>query len=72
MLHFPLCLEYLIGMPKIDIVFGFDIVVCVCIRLVPYDVFSTQIYFQNIAHERPINAVFVRPSFRKQFLNVGQ
>ena len=69
MLHFPLCRESVLGRPRIDIAFEFDMVFCFGIRLAPYAVyFSTQIYFQHIARpdesDRPINIVFVRPSVR--------
>ena len=43
------------------------------IRLAPYPVFSTRIYFQHIArpaeNDRPINIVFVRPSVRSSVVN---
>ena len=85
MLHFPLCRESVLGMPRIEIEFGFDMVVCFGICLAPYAVvfffffFLTRIYLQHIARtvesDRPLNIVFVRlsvrPFFRSQFMNVG-
>ena len=50
MLHFPLCRESLLGMPRIETAFEFDMVFCFGIRLAPDAVFfSTRIYFQHIA-----------------------
>ena len=79
MLHFPLSPESVVGMPRIEIEFEFDMVFCFGIRLAPYVVFFTRIYLQHIARlvesDRPINLVFGRPSirpfFRSQFMNVG-
>ena len=66
MLHFPLCRESVLGMPRTEIEFEFDMVFCFGIRLAPYAVFSTGIYLQHIARpvesDRPLNIVFVRPS----------
>ena len=49
-------------------------VFCFGIRLAPY-AFSTPTYLQRIARpvesDRPLILVFVRPSFRSQFMNVG-
>ena len=60
-------------MPRTE--FEFDMVFCFARRLAPYTVFSTQIYLQHIARpvesDRSINIVFVRPSVRSQFMNVG-
>ena len=39
MLHFPLCREKVMGMPRIEIEFEFDMVVCIGIRLALYAVF---------------------------------
>ena len=65
----------MLGMPRIEIKFEFDMVFCFGIRLAPYVVFSTWIYLQHIARpvesDRSINIVFVRPFFRSQFINVG-
>ena len=36
MLHFPLCEESVLGMPRIEIEFEFDMVFCFGIRLAPY------------------------------------
>ena len=62
-------------MPRIEIEFEFDMVVClayVCNRML---FSSTRIYLQDIARpvesDRPINIVFVRPSFHSYFMNVG-
>ena len=72
MSHFPLCRESVLGMPKIETEFEFDMVFCFGIRLAPYAVFSTRIYLQHIARpvesDRPINIVFVRPSVRPSVL----
>ena len=67
MLHFPLCRESVLGMPRIEIEFEFDIVFCFDIRLALYAVFVlfcfffTRIYLQHIARpvesDRPINIV---------------
>ena len=67
MLHFSLCRELVLGMPRIEIEFEFHMVFCFSIRLAPYAVFfSTRIYLQHIARpvesERPIDIMFVRPS----------
>ena len=65
---FPLCRESVLGMPRIEIEFEFDMVFCFGIRLTPYAVFSTRIYLQHIARpvesDRPLNIVFVRLSVR--------
>ena len=66
----------MLGMPRIEIVFEFDLVFCFDIRLALYTVlFFTRIYLQHIARpvesDRHINIVFVRPFFRSQFMNVG-
>ena len=67
-------------MPRIDIVFEFDMVFCFGIRLALYAavvVFFTQIYLQHIARpvesDRPINIVppSVHPFFRSRVMNVG-
>ena len=75
MLHFPLCRESALGMPRIEIEFEFDMVSYFGIRLTPYAVFSTRINLQHIARpvqsDRPINIVFVRSFFRSHFMNVG-
>ena len=58
----------MLGMPRIEIEFEFDMVFCFGIRLAPCAVFSTRIYFQHIARpvesDRPLNIMFVRPSVR--------
>ena len=68
MLHFPLCRESVLGMPRSDIEFEFDMVFCFGIRLAPYVVFSTRNYFQHttrpVESDRPINIVCVLPSVR--------
>ena len=68
----------MLGMPRTETEFGFDMVFCFGICLAPYAVFSTRIYLQHIARpaetDRPLNIVFVRSSvrfFRSQFMNVG-
>ena len=57
----------MLGMPRIEIEFEFDMVFCFGIRLALCAVFSTRIYLQHIARlvesDRPINIVFVRPFF---------
>ena len=75
MLHFPLCRESMLGMPRIEIEFAFDMVFCFGIRLAPYAVFfSTRIYRQHIARPvesaRPIIIVFVRPSVRSSVVSL--
>ena len=56
----------MLGMPRIEIEFEFNMVFCFSIRLAPYVVFPTRIYLQHIARpvesDHPINIVFVRPS----------
>ena len=60
----------MLGMPRIEIEFEFDMVFCFGIRLALYafffSFFFTRIYLQHIARpvesDRPINIVFVRPS----------
>ena len=68
MLHFPLCRESVLGMPRTETEFEFDMVFCFGIRLAPFAVFSTRIYLQHIARpvesDRPLNIVFVRLSIR--------
>ena len=65
----------MLGMPRIEKEFEFDMVFCFGIRLAPNAFFSTRIYLQHIARpvesDRPINIVFVRPFVRSQFMNVG-
>ena len=62
-------------MPGIEIEFEFDMVFCFGILLAPYAIFSIRIYLQHTARpvesDRPINIVFVRPSVRSHFMNVG-
>ena len=69
MLHFLLCRESVLGMPRIEIEFEFDMVFCFGIHLALYAVcffvgFFTWIYLQHIArpveNDRPINIMFVR------------
>ena len=66
MLHFPLCRDSVLRMPRTEIEFEFDMVFCFGIRLEPYAVFSTRVYLQHLARpvesDRPINIVFVHPS----------
>ena len=66
MLHFLLCRESVLRMPRIEIEFEFDMVFCFGIRLAMYAVFFTRIYLQHIAcpveSDRPINTMFVCPS----------
>ena len=45
MLHFPLCLESVLGMPRTEIEFEFDMVFCSGIRLAPYAVFFFFFFF---------------------------
>ena len=75
MLHFPLCRESVLGMPRIEIELEFDMVFCFGIRLAPCAVFSTRIYLLHIARpvesDRSLNILFVRPFFRSQFMNVS-
>ena len=65
----------MLGMPRNEIEFEFDMVFCFGIRLAPYAVFSTRIYLQHIAlpvgSDRPIYIVFVRLFFHSRFMNVG-
>ena len=75
MLHFPLCRESVLGMPRIEIEFKFDMVVCFGISLARYAVFFfIRIYLQHIARpvesDRPINIVFVRPSVRSSIVSL--
>ena len=44
MLHFQLCRESVTGMPRIELEFEFDMVLCFGIRLAPYAVFSNFIW----------------------------
>ena len=64
----------MLGMPRIEIEFEFDMVFCFGIRLAPYAVFSTRIYLQHIARpvesDRPINIVFVRLSVRSSVVSL--
>ena len=68
MLHFPLCRESVLGMPRIEIEFEFDMLFCFGIRLAPYAGFRLGFAFNTIARpvesDRPLNIVFVRPSVR--------
>ena len=56
----------MLGMPKIEREFKFDMVFCFGIRLAPYAIFCTRIYLRYSARpvesDRPINIVFDRPS----------
>ena len=54
MLHFPLCRKSVLGMPRNEIEFEFDMVFCFGIRLAPYAVFSIRVYLQHIA--RPVES----------------
>ena len=54
MLHFPLCRQSVLGMPRIEIDFEFHMVFCFGIRLTPNAVSSTRIYLQQIA--RPVES----------------
>ena len=47
----------MVGMPRIEIEFEFDMVFCFGMFLAPYAVFSTRIYLQHIA--RPVVKVIV-------------
>ena len=53
----------MLGMPRIEIEFEFDMVFCFGIRLATYAVLSTRIYLQHIARpvesDRPLKIVFV-------------
>ena len=64
----------MLGMPRIEIEFEFDMVFCFGIRLAPYTVFSTRFYFQHIARpvesDLPIKIVFVRPSIRSSVVSL--
>ena len=72
MVHFPLCRESVLGMPRIEIEFELDIVFCFGIHLALYAVFFfiffffTGIYLQHVARpvesDRPVNILFVFPS----------
>ena len=68
MLRFPLCREWVPGMPRTEIESEFDMVFCFGIRLAPYAVSSIRAYLQHIARpvesDRHIHIVFVRPSVR--------
>ena len=73
----------MLRMPRTETEFEFDMIFCFGIRLAPYAVFSTRIYFQHIARpvesDRPIKIVFdrpsvgrsVRPFFGSQYMNAG-
>ena len=70
MLHFPLCRESGLGMPRIEIEFEFDMV-GFGIRLAPLCCFCTQIYLQHVGpveSDRPVNIVFVHPSVHPSVL----
>ena len=58
----------MLGMPRIEIEFEFDMVFCFGTRLALFAVFSTRIYRQHIARPvesvRPTNIIFVCPSVR--------
>ena len=75
MLHFPLCRESVLGMPRIEKEFEFDMVFCfwhtfgtICCLFLFFFFFFTRIYLQHIARpvesDRPINIVFLRLSVR--------
>ena len=69
----------MMGMPRIEIEFKFDMIFSFGKRLAPYAVFSSRIYLQHIARpverDRHIDIAFVypsvRPFFRSQFMIVG-
>ena len=58
----------MLGMPRIETEYEFDMVFCFSIHVAPYAVFSTRIYLQHIARpvesDRPKHRVYpsVRPS----------
>ena len=58
----------MLGMPRIEIKFEFDMVFCFGIRLATYAIFPLGFTFKTIARpvesDRPLNIVFVRPSIR--------
>ena len=62
-------------MPRIEIEFEFDMVFCFGVPLAPYAVFSLGFTFNTLHDLLKVvvlqNIVFVRPSFRSQFMNVG-
>ena len=64
----------MLGKPRIEIEFEFDMVFCSGIRLAPYAIFSTRIYLQHVARpvesDRPINIVFVCPSVRSSVVSL--
>ena len=68
MLHFPLCRESVLGMPRIEIEFEFDMVFCFGIRLALYAVvvfFHSDLpstHCTTFESNHPINIEFVRPS----------
>ena len=71
----------MLGMPRMEIEFEFDMVFCFGIHLAPYAVFFLFFHFfhsdlpSTHCTDRPINIVFVcpsvRPFFRSQFMNLG-
>ena len=63
MLHFPLCLESVLWMPRIEIEFEFDMIFFFGIRLALYAAFFSLGFTFNQS-DRPINIVFVRLSVR--------
>ena len=64
----------MLGMPRIEIEFEFDMVFCFGIRLALYAVFSTWICLQHIARpvesDHPINIVFVHPSIHSSVVSL--
>ena len=71
MLHIPLGREYVTGIPSMETEFKFNMVVCFWHTFDTVCCFPTRIYLQHIARpfesDRPIKAVFVRPSFHPSF-----
>ena len=68
MLLFPLGRESVLGMPRIETEFEFDMVFCFGIRLAPYAVFSIQRIAPPVESDCPINIVLVRPSVHPSVL----
>ena len=59
MLHFPLCQESVMGKPRIEIEFEFDMVFCFAILG-----FNLQDIARPVESDRPIIIVFICPSVR--------
>ena len=77
MLHFPLCRESVLGMPRLGIEFEFDMVFCFGIRLAPCAVFYIRTNrkfcpFSSIFISAPRHRFSASPIFTVTFLGITE